>query len=392
MRGLRVRWPELLLGLVVAGLGLTNSVSGAGVPTDRARHAVFAVIAGLVLVGVRRWPWPVLALEVALTLLAVHLAPFGTGNPVLCGAVALGFVAYQSGWLSTAVAFAVYLAAVICTVLASAVPGVLTGGAGVVRLATLVAASAMPVAVGRYLGGLRKAAVVAEERAREAEARQEVQTRAARLAERTRIARDLHDIVAHHVAAIALQAGASEYATRQTGRVDEAVAAFGELRSTAGRVLNELSELLEVLRDPDAVEGGASMVEPEQIITEAQRLVRAAGLTVQVSVDHRAASTPLVVRTTAARVIQEGLTNSLKHAGPGAIASVVVRAEAPGLFVEVLDSGPGGFQPEPALPSSGHGLVGMRERVGLLGGTLTAGPTSGGGWRLQARLPVREVS
>ncbi|MFC0006003.1 sensor histidine kinase [Micromonospora siamensis] len=392
MRGLRGWWPELLLGLVAALLGLASGVNSVLGAESVGWHAALAVAAGLALVGVRRWPWVVLVLESLLMLAAVEVAPFGTGTPVLCGAVALGFVAYRTGWSSTGAAFAFYLAAVIATVLRSAAaPGVLTGGAGVLRLATLVAATAAPVAFGRYLGGLRHAAAVAEERAREAEARQEMQTRSARLAERASIARDLHDIVAHHVAAIALQAGASQYAIRQTGRVDDAVTAFGELRTTAGRVLDELRELLEVLRDPEAVEGGAPMVEPEQIITEAQRLVRAAGLSVQVTVDHRAATTPLVVRTTAARVIQEGLTNSLKHAGPGAIATAVVRLEPPGLLVEVLDSGPAGPRPEAALPSSGHGLTGMRERVGLLGGTLTAGPTAAGGWRLRARLPVREV-
>ncbi|SCF09885.1 sensor histidine kinase [Micromonospora mirobrigensis] len=391
MRGLRGWWPELLLGLVATLLGLASGVNSVLGAESAGRHAALAVAAGLALVGVRRRPWVVLVLETLLMLVAVEVAPFGTGTPVLCGAVALGFVAYRSGWSSTGAAFAVYLAAVIGTVVRSAVPGVLTGGAGVLRLTTLVAATAAPVAFGRYLGGLRNAAAVAEERAREAEARQEMQTRSARLAERASIARDLHDIVAHHVAAIALQAGASQYAIRQTGRVDDAVTAFGELRTTAARVLDELRELLEVLRDPEAVEGGAPMVEPEQIITEAQRLVRAAGLSVQVTVDHRAATTPLVVRTTAARVIQEGLTNSLKHAGAGAIATAVVRLEPPGLLVEVLDSGPAGPRPEATLPSSGHGLTGMRERVGLLGGTLTAGPTAAGGWRLRARLPVREV-
>ncbi|MFG3558178.1 sensor histidine kinase [Micromonospora sp. NPDC047557] len=392
MTGRRVRWPELLLGLIAALLGLATTVNTVLPLPDRVRHATLAVIAGLALVAVRRWPWPVLAVETALMLVTVHLTPFGTGTPLLCAALALGFVAYRSGWRSTGAAFALFLSATVYTVLVGSPPGVLTGGAGLLRLITLAGTSATPVASGRYLRGLRKAAEVAEERAREAEARQAMQTRAARLAERAGIARDLHDIVAHHVAAIALQAGASQYAIRQTGRVDEAVAAFGELRSTAGRVLDELRELLEVLRDPEAIEDGSPMVEPEQIIDEAQRLVRAAGLAVQVSVDHRAARASLVVRTTAARVIQEGLTNSLKHAGPGAIATVVVRAEPPGLFVEVLDSGPQRPRPAPSLPASKLGLVGMRERVGLLGGTLTAGPTAGGGWRLQARLPIREVS
>jgi signal transduction histidine kinase len=130
-------------------------------------------------------------------------------------------------------------------------------------------------------------------------------------------------------------------------------------------------------------------VEPEQMIDDAVRRVRAAGLRVAESVTEEVAGAPLVLRTTAARVVQEGVTNSLKHAGPGARVQVWVEVAGGVLSVLVADDGPPGMPP--SLPPSGHGLAGLRERVALLGGTLIAGP-AGAGWRLSARLPVREVT
>ncbi|MEU5724270.1 histidine kinase [Micromonospora sp. NPDC047738] len=396
--GWRGWWRELLLGLVAAGLGLAGSwMARAGVAREE-WAAVFAVLAGLALVAVRRWPWPVLLAESALMVVGGAVTLAGGGVPQLAGAVALGYVAYWCGRSATVAAYALYLGATLVDVLYRGNAGVLSGGTGVIRLVILAAVVAAPVAFGRYLRGVRQAAAAAEERAREVEERRAAETRAARLAERAGIARDLHDIVAHHIAAIALRAGAARYAVQHTGRTDEAVSAFGELRDTAGQVLDELRELLEVLRDPEAVEPTDPQVEPEQLIRDAARRVREAGVAVQVTVSSALAGVPLVVGTTAARVVQEALTNTLKHAGPGAIASVDVRGVDGALLLEVLDSGPVRHQlvepdrgrPGPALPVSGYGLSGMRERVGLLGGTLTATGTEGGGWRVQARLPIRE--
>ncbi|MCX4470317.1 histidine kinase [Micromonospora sp. NBC_01655] len=380
-------WPELLLGVVAAGLVLGTWLS----PQDVKRGGwavLIAVLAGLGLIGVRRLPWLVLLGECALMMVADMVTVNGSGIAQLAAALALGFVAYQAGWPATAAAFLLFLAATVADVRNLGDSGTLSGSLGVLRLAMLVGAVAAPVAFGRYLRGVRGTARSAEERARDAEARQEIQTRAARLAERAAIARDLHDIVAHHVAAIALRAGSARYAVQQTGSTDEAVLALGELRDTAGQVLDELRELLEVLRDPEAVEPGGSQVEPEQMIRDAERRVREAGIAVRVTVSAALAAAPLVVRTTAARVVRESLTNTLKHAGSGALASVDVRAGDGALLIVVRDSGP--VRPRPALPPSGYGLSGMRERVGLLGGTLTAAATPSGGWQVRVTLPIRE--
>ncbi|MFI7605740.1 sensor histidine kinase [Micromonospora sp. NPDC049366] len=382
-------WPELLLGLVAAGLGVASTLLGApGQPREGWAVAV-PLVAGLALVGVRRLPWFVLVGECALLVVADALTATATDTPQLAAAVALGFVAYRADWRGTALAYALFYAATLADVLDHGNAGVLSGGLGVLRLVMLTGVTAAPVAFGRYLRGVRHAAQVAEDRAREAESRRAVETRAARLAERAGIARDLHDIVAHHIAAIALRAGTARYAVERTGDSAEAVVVLGELRDTAGRVLDELRELLEVLRDPEAVEPSAGQVEPEQVIRDAEQQVREAGVAVRVTMSSALTAAPLVVRTTAARVVREALTNTLKHAGPGAAASVDVRADGGGMVVEVRDSGP--VRPRPTLPPSGHGLAGMRERVGLLGGTLTAGAAEGGGWRVRAWLPTRET-
>lgn len=382
---------DVLLGLVGVALGLTNGLLGWADSGDVPVAVGLATAAGVILAGVRRWPWPVLLVECVLLVVTDRLAPTNSGIAQIGLAIGLAVVAYHERWPGTGLAFVLSFAATLVDVIDPGTQQLLLGRQAVVRVLAIAALVAAPIAFGRYLRGQRRAAQVAEERAREMEARRAVETRAARLAERTSIARDLHDIVAHHVSAIALRAGSAQYAARHTGGVDEAVQALGELRATAGRALDELRELLEVLRDPEAVESDAVLVEPEQVLGEAVQRIRAAGMTVRLDVAEPVATAPLVVRTTAARLVQEGLTNSLKHAGAGATVSVRLHTDRGALLVEVLDSGSERAQPgRSALPPSGHGLAGMRERVDLLGGRMTAGPNGVGGWRLAARLPIRE--
>ncbi|MFG1922693.1 sensor histidine kinase [Cryptosporangium sp. NPDC048952] len=381
-------WRGPVLGLIAGAFAVSGVALRPPYANDDPVVAfVLAVSAGALLGFAVRRPWPVLIAEAVLLVAADGWAPFSTDTAQIALMITLGFLAYRAGWGSVLAGFVITLAATLVNVVDPGNVNILGGSPGVVRLLGLLCIVGAPVVCGRYLRGVRLAAAVAQERAREAEATQEVRTRAARLAERTALARDLHDILAHHVGAMALQSGAALYSVRKNGSTDEALEALDTVRGTSIQVLNELRALLEVLRDPESV--GVPATEPEQAMGEAVSRVRAAGLQVGDEIAEDVTAAPLVLRTTAVRLVQEGLTNSLKHAGPGASARVQVLLQSDEIRVTVADDGPPGAPP--ALPGAGQGLVGLRERVALLGGTFTAGP-DGGGWRLDARLPIRQAA
>jgi signal transduction histidine kinase len=236
----------------------------------------------------------------------------------------------------------------------------------------------------------RAAAKAAEEGRLEGE-------RAARLAERTDIAREVHDLVAHHVASIALRtAVAREVISDLDPRV---VTVLDEVHDAATVALGDLRELVALLRDPTAVAQpgellAQGMVDPADLPVLVWSVIErtsAAGLTIEGAVDPAVAQVDAVRALTVLRTVQEGLTNVTKHAGAGArvVAEVAVRSGA----VHVLVADDGGAHPAPApgsplpRPPSGHGLTGLAERVGLFGGTVFAGP-DGSGWRLAVELPL----
>jgi signal transduction histidine kinase len=206
--------------------------------------------------------------------------------------------------------------------------------------------------------------------------------------ERTHIARELHDVVAHRVSMMTVQAGAARMvAVEDPQGALEAMAAVEE----AGRqALDELRHLLGVLR-PEPERNGLG---PQAGLADLPRLVadvREAGLDVTVSNDVRD-PLPARVDLSAYRIVQEALTNVLKHSGPGTRTEVHLRCEADDITIEVLDDGRGAAVHSVAAAHEdlpGHGIVGMRERAVLLGGRLDAQPRPGGGFRLTAHLPVK---
>lgn len=206
--------------------------------------------------------------------------------------------------------------------------------------------------------------------------------------ERARIARELHDVVAHRVSLMTVQAGAAK-AVIGTDR-DAAVAAIGAVEEAGRQALSELRDLLGVLR-PQAESDDLG---PQPGLTDLPRLAeqfRDAGLDVSLSTDG-VPDVPDRVDLFAYRIVQEALTNVLKHAGPGALAQVRVSAGGGGIVIEVVDNGRSlGGQATGSEPG-GHGIVGMRERALLLGGTLDAGLRPGGGYRVMAYLPTGEES
>jgi signal transduction histidine kinase len=220
------------------------------------------------------------------------------------------------------------------------------------------------------------AGVLVRARRRAAALRREAEQAAA--AERARIARELHDIVAHHLAVIVLQAAGARASGRPAG------AALEKIENSARQALGETRRLLGVLRDPDEKTGLA----PQPGIGDLDALaasVQATGLPVNLVISGDRALLPAAVNVSVYRIVQEALTNVLKHAGP-ARADVTIGCAPEAVTIEISDDGTG--EPGHQAAAGGHGLAGMRERAAVFGGELTAGPRPGGGYAVRVRLPL----
>ncbi|MFJ4467095.1 sensor histidine kinase [Streptomyces sp. NPDC089424] len=375
---------DVPLALAAAGVGAATVVTGPS-PDRPALQWVLVQAAALALVLVRYAPLAALLTELALVITIDVTMPGASHVAPLAAAVALGAVSLRHGERITAASYLATLTAVLVSI-GRDPDHPLEGADGVVLVLSTALAVAAPVAFGCYLAAVRRAAGVAEARAREAEEHRVAGTRAARMAERARLAGDLHDLVAHHVSAIALNAGSARYAATHApdphDRLDAALAGLDSIQSSARQALVDLRGLLRILRDPDSPD---SVTDPERMITEAVERSRRAGLRVTLTHDEQAARVPLALRITAARVMQEALTNALKHAGAGSDVAATVAVSGDRLVIDVANTLR--LPPTTSLPPSGHGLTGMRERVEVLGGTLAAG-RSGDGWRLNVLLPL----
>jgi signal transduction histidine kinase len=222
--------------------------------------------------------------------------------------------------------------------------------------------------LGRALRGRGQRTAELEQRAAQLEADQQAQARAAVAAERARIARELHDVIAHSVSVMVIQAGAAEQLLEETP--ERARGPLEAVQDTGRQTIVELRRLLGILRD----EGQELSLAPQPGLAGLELLVeeiRQAGLPVQLRVEGQPEQLPPGVDLAAYRIVQEALTNTLRHAGP-AHAEVLVRYQEHAVELEVLDDGGGPVQRDGAGGGRGHGLVGMRERVALYGGTLEA--------------------
>jgi signal transduction histidine kinase len=346
------------------------------------------VLSALAVAGLRRRPKTVLFVQAVLALLSGLDPSPGAALSLVLLLVTLGTVAYRSSWpVTIPCAVLVYLVLLVPASLSGKRTGI--EPRDLLPMVTLAGLTATPVASGRYLLGVRRAAAVAEERAADAEARRLVESEAARLTERTRLARDLHDIVAHHVGAMTLRASSAKLAVETGGDPAVAATALGDVATAGRRVLDELRGLLLLLREPDPGAGPGLLADPEATMLDAVEQVRASGVPIRVDVDAALGRSSLLVRATVARAVREALTNVLKHAGPGTPTAVTVVPVAPASLRAVVHNDPP-VSARPALPPSGHGLTGMRERVALLGGVLDAGPTPTGGWSVTVELPGGE--
>jgi len=220
-----------------------------------------------------------------------------------------------------------------------------------------------------------------DRRAQIAERERDVAAREAVVEERARIARELHDVIAHHVSMIVLQAGAER---RVLGDANASTREVLETVEQSGRsALTETRRLLGMLRG-----GGSDPLTPQPGLDDVPMLVgqlRDAGLPVELSIDGERRELPVGIELSAYRIVQEALTNALKHAGD-ARATVHVRYGSDSLELEIVDDGQGGSK---RTSGGGHGLVGMRERVALYGGRFDASRRPSGGFAIRVVLPIR---
>jgi signal transduction histidine kinase len=222
---------------------------------------------------------------------------------------------------------------------------------------------------------------VLAERAERAEREQGLLAEQRVAAERTRIARDLHDVVAHSVSVMVIQAAAARRSLAESP--DVAAAVLETIESTGRQTMTELRSILGVLRtEADAPDATRS---PQPSLANLELLSGLDDLPVELTIDGDVAALPDSVSLTGYRLIQEALTNIRRHAGPVVQVAITLRTTADDVTIEVVDDGRGAG----SLPTSdGFGIIGMRERVAAIGGTVTAGPRSGGGWRVVARQPL----
>ena len=252
------------------------------------------------------------------------------------------------------------------------------GGVGNFVVTTIIFTIVWAIAFG--VGRKSVEADEAKERAVRAEREREERARAAVADERTRIARELHDVVGHSVSVMTVQASAVRRLLRPEQQREREALLIVE--RTGREALAEMRRMVGVLRRPEE----APALAPQPSLEHLDKLVeqaREAGLPVELRVEGESVRLPAGVDLTAYRLIQEGLTNAIKHAR-ATRAEVVVHYGDDHVELAVSDAGRGNASAD----GSGHGLVGMRERVSVYGGELEAGPGPGGGYRLSARLPI----
>jgi signal transduction histidine kinase len=377
---MRQRMPELPVELLVAAS--LFAIVGAGVWTELhyARYPVPAPVGAYVIGGLgclalvlrRRFPLAVTVAGIAL-LATYHVAGYPGGAPALSLFVA--FYSLSLYWLSRWT-FVVAAVLIIAEVLVFSLPRHPTPWYSFAVLGPAFGLAWMVILGGA--AGFRRQAT--EERVRQAAATAEAQLRERLADERLRIARELHDVLAHTISVIAVQSGAA--LDSLDAEPERARTALQVVRTAAKQAMPELRAALGLLRsDGNAAPGRFSQPTLDQL-DELVEHARAAGLRVTVAAD--SLEVPVFLGLTAYRIVQEALTNVVRHAKAASV-HVSIAQSSDGVTIDVSDDGPGSAM---SSPGSGLGLAGMRERVALVGGTVTTGPGPSGGWTVHAELPL----
>jgi signal transduction histidine kinase len=346
---------------------------------------VLVLLHTLPLAARRRFPGAVLALSVGsgLAVAAISLPPVVLGVAILVAVYSVA--AYGDRWVS--------LVGLAAAELGSAAIQLTPGrfqAPTVVSNALVIGAAWL---LGHFVGVRRAYTARLEERTAELEertaqldqAREELARRAV-TEERLRLARELHDVVAHAMSVIAVQSGVGAHVADT--QPEEAAKALAAIEATSRAALTELRRLLGVLRQDSEPQGELAPVPGLADLDSLLAEVAKAGLAVRLRVEGTPSQLPAGVDLSAYRIVQEALTNVVRHAGP-ARAQVRIRYRDQEVTVEVTDTGRGVMAlAGDGRVGTGHGLIGMRERVAAFGGDLEVGPHPGGGFRVAARLPL----
>ncbi|MGW0667536.1 sensor histidine kinase [Streptomyces sp. NPDC002746] len=374
----------VLTAMIIGSFADPGSHNGPtfGTRTPDAGSVLLMVLGALALVWRRRHPMAVLVTTCGLTV--VELVLVDPPTPVVFSVViALYTIAARTDRPTTwRVGLLTMAALTAAAMLFGPAPWYSQENFGVFAWTGMAGAAGDAVRSRRaFVDAIRERAERAE-RTREEEAGRRVAE------ERLRIARDLHDVVAHHIALVNVQAGVAAHVMDK--RPDQAKQALAHVREASRSALNELRATVGLLRQSGDPEAPTEPAPGLAVLDELIKTVRRAGLPVEVACAPGGnPPLPAAVDLAAYRVIQEALTNVRKHAGPGAKAEVSVVRVGATAEVMVLDNGRG--NQGGTADGGGHGLLGMRERVTALGGTLNAGPRYGGGFRVHAILPVKAL-
>ncbi len=340
-------------------------------------------LAALSLAGRRRWPLRVFALTLVVALVAIAVAA-PTGAISLPVVIAVYTLAQVQGRRR-----AVLLALLAGVALALARGLLQYRGWSDARTALEPALALAALFLGWAVSSHRAYIAEIEARAAQAERTREEETRRLLDAERLRIARELHDVLANGIATISVQAGVAAHVLDE--HPAHAAQALRTIKATSRQALRELHDILGVLRAADETEPR----QPTPGLGQLERLIETtshAGVPTRVAISGRRPELPATVDLAAYRIVQESLTNVLRHAG-AASAQVAISFAEDAMTISVDDDGRGPPAPSPAgnghaRRPPGHGILGMRERAHSLGGELEAGPRRSGGFRVRARLPI----
>jgi signal transduction histidine kinase len=384
-RGTVPRRPPLVDVGAAAGLAVALVLVSPHLPTDGAQRAVeggglvLVAAAALALAFRRVAPRAVLAATAA-AVVVYALADYRGGPMYLVPLVAMGTVAEVEGRRRAAGPAALATAAI-------AVAGLIAHGDGLRGLieAVYVSWAVGAVLVGDAVRARRLSVVALEERARALEAGREEEARRRVAEERVRIARDVHDVVAHSLASISIQAGMGAHLIDR--RPEDARAALEAIKQASREALTELRATLDVLRDPGAAPRTPTPAAGLAQLPALLAPVEQAGVPVLVRETGEGPPLHPAVDATAYRIVQESLTNVMRHAGPCRVEVLVTHSSAE-LRLDVVDDGTVAGPTAMAADGPGHGLTGMGERAALIGGRVTAGPRGdGSGFRVHAVLP-----